>query len=118
METTCIVILLGMVTHLCSQQSEGQAGFAILYTEWPCVEAALTWTDAIHWVSEVFYYPRGQGAATLFQGRNSLIEVIIKMNLFTAGSNWTVVWVKEFGGFLWSPFLLLAFYNAKTLKQC
>ena len=54
------MILLGVVAQLCSQQ--GQVGFAIAGTEWPCVAAALLkGADAINQVSEIFYSGWGAG---------------------------------------------------------
>lgn len=51
-----IEILLGVMAQLCSQRSEGQVGFAIPWTEWPCVETALPkGANAVHQVGEVFY---------------------------------------------------------------
>lgn len=49
----CIVTLLGVVTQLCSQQSEGTGG--VCDSLWPYVEAVLKLADAVHQVNGIFY---------------------------------------------------------------
>lgn len=53
METSCIMIVLGVVTSSGGREQVGVAIPAIPRTEWPCVEAALQWADAVQRVSGV-----------------------------------------------------------------
>lgn len=100
--------------------SEGEVAFAI---PWSGPVLRLPYPrEQTPFIKSVKYFTLPRKPGTVFQGRNLLIEVILKMDLLAAGSDWMVVWVKEVRGFLWShgrgPFLLLTFYNAVTLKQC
>lgn len=103
-----------------SQHSEG-AGCLCHFLDWVALYwGGLTQGSSCHQSSQ-WSILLCLGSLVQFQGRNLLIEIILKMDSLASGSDWMVVWRKEVRRFLWNlgkvPFLLLAFYSTVTLKH-